>query len=119
MDRQSNNIESNDARLDALFRSYRSACPDPEPSTNFMPMLWQRIEARQSVSAVFTRLARNLTTAALALSIVLGLVASFSASRTTQLPSESYAEVLADEHYRNPSLDYYDPVRISPAAEQH
>jgi len=119
MNRQVNNLGSDEARLDALFQSYRSACPDIEASANFMPLLWQRIEARQSVSLVFTRLARNLTTVALALSIVLGLVVSFSGSRATQLPSESYAEVLADEHYRNPSLEYYEPVRISPAADQY
>ncbi len=117
MDRQSHNTGSDETRLDVLFQAYRAACPDPEPSANFMPLLWQRIEARQSVSVVFSRLARNLMTAALALSILLGLVVSFSGSRVGQLPSESYVEVLADEHYSQ-TLDYEDPVRISPAVEQ-
>jgi hypothetical protein len=118
MDRHSHNAGSDDARLDALFQAYRTACPDPEPSANFMPLLWQGIEARQSVSAVFSRLARNLTTAALALSILLGLAASFSGSHAGQLPGDSYVEVLAEEHYSQ-SLDYYDTLRIAPPAEQH
>ncbi len=36
-----------EAQLDALFQAYLEACPAPEPSANFMPQLWQRIEARQ------------------------------------------------------------------------
>ena len=118
MDRQSHNTGSDEARLEALFEAYRAACPDTEPSANFMPLLWRRIEARQSVSVVFSRLARNLVTAALALSILLGLAVSFSGSRGSQLPSESYVDVLADEHYSQTTLDYDDPVHISPAVEQ-
>jgi hypothetical protein len=118
MDRESHSTGSDEARLEALFKAYRAACPDPEPSANFMPLLWQGIEARQSVSIVFSRLARNLMTAALALSILLGLVVSFSGSHVGQLPSESYVELLAEEHYSQ-SLDYYDPLRTSPATEQH
>ena len=38
-----------DERLDALFRAYRQACPDPEPSADFMPRLWLKIEARERV----------------------------------------------------------------------
>jgi hypothetical protein len=107
---------SDEARLDRLFEAYRAACPDVEPSAGFMPQLWQKIEARQGVSLVFGRLARNLATAALALSLLLGLAVSISGSHGSQLPSESYAEVLADEHY-NASLDF-EPVRLAPAAEQ-
>jgi len=117
MDRESHNTGSDEGRLDALFEAYRAVCPDPEPSANFMPMLWQGIEARQSVSNVFGRLARNLVTAAVALSILLGLAVSFTGSRVGQLPSESYVEVLADEHYSQ-NLDYLDNVRVSPSTEQ-
>jgi hypothetical protein len=51
------------------------------------------------------------------LSILLGLAVSFTGSRVGQLPSESYVEVLADEHYSQ-NLDYLDNVRVSPATEQ-
>lgn len=115
MDHRNDLAASDEARLDRLFEAYRDACPDFEASAEFMPQLWQKIEARQSVSLVFGRLARNLATAALALSVLLGLAVSFSGSRVVQLPSESYAEVLADEH-DNASLDF-EPARVSPAAE--
>ena len=44
---------SDDSKLDQLFQTYRAACPDVEPSTNFMPNLWQRIEGRHSFGFVF------------------------------------------------------------------
>jgi len=116
MDHQSNLAGSDEARLDALFEAYRSACPDPEPGAEFMPQLWQKIEARQSVSAVFGRMARNLMTAALALSTLLGLAATISGSRVSPLPSENYVEVLAEDH-DNQNLDF-EPVRFAPAVEQ-
>ena len=40
-----------DSKLDALFAEYRSACPDPEPSADFMPAMWKRIEARRIQTA--------------------------------------------------------------------
>ncbi|MGO9240567.1 MAG: hypothetical protein ACLQBJ_07120 [Bryobacteraceae bacterium] len=38
-----------DARLDEWFSAYRDACPQPEPSADFMPRLWARIESRQQL----------------------------------------------------------------------
>jgi hypothetical protein len=116
MDDQNPQVGSDEARLDALFMAYREACPDREPGADFMPQLWQKIEARDRVSTVFGRLARNLVTAALALSVLLGLAVSLS-SRGAPLPSESYVEVLAEDHARQ-SLDYFEPAEIVPAADQ-
>ncbi len=42
-----------DVRLDGLFAAYRDACPDPEPSPDFTPRLWARIEGRQQMQEVF------------------------------------------------------------------
>jgi hypothetical protein len=116
MDDQNLQAGIDGARLDALFAAYREACPDREPGAGFMPQLWQEIEARDRVSTVFSRMARNLVTAALALSTLLGLAVSLS-SRVGPLPSESHIEVLAEDHARQ-SLDYFEPVEISPAADQ-
>jgi len=110
------NLGSDETRLDTLFAAYRDACPDPEPSANFMPQLWQKIEAREQTSTIFGRLARNLVTAALALSVILGLAVSLSSMAA--LPSESYVEVLAEDQARE-SLDYFEPVHIEPVADQH
>jgi hypothetical protein len=68
-----------EARLDQLFLAYREACPDPEPSVNFTPELWARIEAREVSTNLFGRMAKALVTAALAATVILGLmVATFS-----------------------------------------
>jgi hypothetical protein len=107
---------SDESRLDALFEAYRFACPDPEPSVNFMPRLWQKIEARERVSTVFGRLARNLVTAALALSSIMAIAVTIS-SRTAPLPSGTYVEVLAEHHARE-NLDYFEPVSIEPVADR-
>ena len=40
---------NSEEQIDALFRAYRDACPTPEPGPNFMPDLWQKIEARQTL----------------------------------------------------------------------
>jgi hypothetical protein len=84
---------NDDERFDALLRAYREACPTPEPSANFMPNLWQRIESRQSFTFSFQRMASAFVTAALALSIVLGVYLSIPRSYASY--SQSYLEALA------------------------
>src|SRR5271157_5007746 len=81
-------------RLDALFRAYREACPDPEASPNFMPQLWQRIEARQTFSFSLRRMASGFVTAALALSLALGVYMAIP--RSQSYTPQSYIEALAD-----------------------
>jgi len=85
---------NDEQRLDALFRAYRDACPDPEASANFMPNLWQRIDARQSYMFSLRRMANAFVTAALALSLGLGVYMSIP--RSTTYSSESYIEALAE-----------------------
>jgi hypothetical protein len=118
MDRQNDQTGSDETRLDALFQAYRASCPDPEPSVNFMPQLWHRIEARERASTVFGRLARTLVTAALVLSSVMALAVTMSRSRMTALPSETYVEVLSEDQAQQ-NQDYFEPVQIEPAADQH
>ncbi len=110
MENQNHETGTGDTRLDALFQAYRAACPDVEPGPDFMPRLWQSIETRRGMPALFGRWARNLATAALALSTLLGLAVTISGSRG-QLPAESYVEVLAEEH-NSSNLDF-EPVRLS------
>jgi hypothetical protein len=98
-----------DEKLDALFRAYRDACPDPEASANFMPTLWARIDSRQTYLFSFRRMANAFVTAAVALSIALGVYMSIPRSAPGSAP-ETYVEALADP---NP-LD--NPDVVSPAA---
>jgi hypothetical protein len=83
-----------DERLDALFRAYRDACPVPEASANFMPNLWAKIESRQVFTFSFRRMAAGFITAALALSLALGVYTSIPHSSPNS--PQSYLEALAE-----------------------
>ena len=96
-------------RLDALFRAYRDACPTPEASANFMPDLWRRIESRQTFTFSLRRMANAFVTAAVALSIALGVYMAIP--RSNPASYQTYIEALADAN----SLDTPDmvgPVRL-------
>lgn len=86
---------SDDEKLDRLFRAY-AALPTPEASVNFMPELWQRIESRQTFTFSFRRVANAFATAALALTVALGVY--LAAPHATPASSQSYLDVLADAH---------------------
>lgn len=98
-------MQGGEQELDALFRAYKNACPDPEPSVNFMPDLWKRIESRQRFTFSFGRMANALVTSAVALSIALGVYMSMHTSNPNY-NSESYIEALAEAN----SLDTPDIV---------
>jgi hypothetical protein len=103
---------SDEERLDALFREFATACPDREPSANFMPKLWQQIEARQTYTFSFRRMANALVTAAVALSIVLG--AYMSMPQTTGYMPQTYIEALADANALD-APDNIGPVHLDPS----
>lgn len=103
-DRQWNDHPADDARsrddaarLDALFASYRAACGEPEPSVNFMPAMWAKIEAREASTTIFNRVAKALVTAALGASVVMGLL-SASAPQPAVAPEGTYVQALAAAH---------------------
>ena len=105
-----NRIQGQDDQMDALFRAYRDACPTPEASVNFMPQLWNRIEARQNCTFSFRRMANALVTAALAASMLLGVYAALPHANNSDY-TVTYVEALADAN----SLDTPDivaPVRL-------
>lgn len=105
-----NSMRGNDEqRLDALFRAYRDACPTPEASANFMPNLWQKIEARQTYAFSFKRMANALVTAAVALSIGLGVYMSIP--RSNPYYSQTFVEVLAEANSQDTGVDLPDPGR--------
>ena len=105
-------------RLDSLFLAYREACPDPEASPDFMPRLWQKIEARERVSVLFGRLSRNLVTAAVALTVMMALALSMMRlqNRSPYDQNQTYVEVLAADHLQE-NLDNFAPVHVEPVSD--
>jgi hypothetical protein len=94
-------------RLDALWVEYRDATPDPDGSPNFMPQLWQKIEARRvETTSVFRRLAQICVTATIALALVIGAVLIPRNSNDEVFYTGTYVDVLAAEH----SNDYVEAL---------
>ncbi len=81
-------------RLTNLFADYRAAIPDPEPSVNFMPRLWQKIDARQNQTITFRRMARAIITAAAAASLLMGAWI-VNEPKASAFYGNSYLELLA------------------------
>lgn len=89
-------------KLDALFAEYRTACPDPEPSADFMPGMWKRIEARRIATvSVFRHWAQACVMATVALTLLIGAVL-IPRLQSDPAANASYVEALVSEH----SSDY-------------
>ncbi len=98
-------------RLDALWVEYREATPDPEASPNFMPQLWQKIEARRvETTSVFRRLAKICVMATVALALIMSVVLIPRNNNDEVFYTGTYVDILAAEH----SNDY---VQVLPAGD--
>jgi hypothetical protein len=100
---------NDDQKLDALLGAYRAACNGPEPSANFMPELWARIESRQSFTFNFRRMANAFATAAVALSLALGAYMAIPGSNPVY--NESYVEALVAANTPDAS-EFVNPVAL-------
>jgi hypothetical protein len=93
--------ESNagEARLNELFQSYREASEydDAESGANFMPKVWARIEAREVSTNWFGRVAKMLVTAALAASVILGMIIS-SLNQSSSFFNATFVDALRADH---------------------
>jgi len=96
--------DQGDRELDTLFRAYREACPEPEPSANFMPELWRRIEERQRSVFFMSRWARAFVTAAAVLSLAMAAYMYIPRGHASVFSMESYVEVLAGHPQDNPEM---------------
>lgn len=86
-----------DSQLDEMFRAYRAACPDPEATANFMPTMWARIEAREVSTNWFGRVAKALVTAAIAASVILGMMTS-ARNQSSSFFDATFVEALRADH---------------------
>jgi hypothetical protein len=83
--------------LQDIFSAYRESLPDPEPSANFTPMLWSRIEANKKATYRFGRVAKGFVAAgATACLLIAGLF--IVPDRNATLSSSTYVDVLASDH---------------------
>ena len=99
----------NDQQLDDLFRRYRGVCPDPEASADFMPRLWQKIDARRSFTWKLRLYARNLVAAAAMACMAVGV---FEASTgVNPFYTKTYLEALDDEQPAE-TLAYADVLHV-------
>lgn len=90
-------------RFNALLKAYGEACVAPEPGANFMPQLWQKIEARQTFSFFFMRVARGFVTAAVAAALAMAVYLSIPRYNSVFYNS-TYVDVLAASHADNSDL---------------
>ena len=109
-------MTNDNSGLDDLFQKYRRACPDIEPSVNFMPNLWQRIEARHSFWFVFQRLARTVMTASAALCLLL-LVLDFIAIPENHFLAPTYVDALMADHSAEKTY-YTEAIRSTPPTSE-
>lgn len=107
---------SDDQQLEALFRAYHDACAVPEASANFMPNLWARIESRQRFTFSFSRMANALTTAAVALSLALGVYMAIPRSSSADY-DQTYVEVLAESNAPD-SMDLVNSTDLDLSTER-
>lgn len=84
-------------RLNELFRAYRVSCPDPEASPDFMPQMWAKIEMREASTSWFSSMAKALVTAAVAASVILGLLIS-SMNQSSAFYNGTFVEALVKDH---------------------
>lgn len=83
-----------DQELDRLLAAYREACEPPEPSADFMPRLWARIEAApQGWAERLWKWANGLAAAAAAASVLLVALQMFSRP-APDFYSATYVETL-------------------------
>lgn len=81
-----------------LLHRYRASTPDFEGSPNFVPGLWNKIEARRRTTYSFGRLAKMFVTAAAAICLVFSAALIEQQDNTQAMMAQpSYVDVLAEE----------------------
>ena len=98
-----------DQRLNTLFGEYRESVSDPDPSANFMPELWGRIERRRTAALSFRRLSRVFVAASATVSFALGLLVLNAPQQPAAVVYQStYIETLTETQPAEQVVEYAD-----------
>jgi len=82
--------------IKSLLIEYRDAFPDAEPSPQFMPRLWGRIEARRGFTLRIKRITQMFLAGAAALCLV--MTGALVLPSTKQPIHSNYVDILAEAH---------------------
>ncbi len=104
-------MSNHDQQLDQLLGQYRAACPEIEPSQNFMPGVWARIEARRKGDRWILRFVNTFASAAALIVLVLGILLY---RNPNPLPQRAYIEKLTDEISEDEFLDAAYLAKVKP-----
>ncbi len=77
-------MRSSEEKLDGVFREYREALPDPEPSFAFLPNLWRKVEAQRRMMREARGWTSGIVTVAAILCLLLALLISFASGAGPQ-----------------------------------
>jgi hypothetical protein len=83
--------------LNDLFAGYKATMPDLDPSPDFMPELWKKIEARQTLVVRIKKLTQVFVAAAAAICVILALLLTVPSTNKTII-SGNYVDALAEIH---------------------
>ncbi len=89
------------SQFDRLWAEYRAAVPDVDASADFMPRLWQRIDARRTERlSLFRRMTQVCVLGTLALALMISVI--LPEVQHEQSLNGNYVDVVAAED----SVDY-------------
>ncbi|MEP6601452.1 MAG: hypothetical protein ABJB49_06520 [Nitrospirota bacterium] len=91
-------MENLDHDLDAMLDVYRRDIGEPEASANFMPRLWQKIEAKRTFAFRFRRLTQVFVGAAAAICLLIAGVSTVLPPSAAPQLRGSYLDALAEAH---------------------
>ena len=86
-----------DEELNALFAKYKAAVPDFDASAKFMPSLWKKIEARQTLVLRVRKLTQVFVGAAAAACLLFAMIQVVPGGSRQEIHA-SYVDALAAAH---------------------
>jgi len=96
-------------KLNVLWERYADACWAPEPSAQFMPGVWRKIEARRGALWQIRVYARRLALSAAAVSLVLIAIGFSPIGNSTAVYQMTYLDTLEADSQPE-TLAYYAPA---------